>query len=122
MTPLGEIAQRWTLSYPVPIFVGAVPEGTAPPHVAVTEGMTTLERSISNVTCWRQTLVTLTAVAGTSVECGNLADYMELLYDRKSFGTIADMVMTMRSVVYMDTPTLTGNRGWVATLDFTIRY
>jgi len=122
MTPLGEIANRWSNSHPTPIFVGAVPEGTPPPHLALTENTTSQVRASSNVISWNQTAVTITAVASTSVEAGELADYMEMLFNGVSFGSVADMVMTMRSVSYMDTPTLTGNRGWVAMLDFSIKY
>jgi hypothetical protein len=122
MTPLGEIANRWSNSHPTPIFVGAVPEGTPPPHLALTENTTSQVRASGNVISWNQTAVTITAVASTSVEAGELGDYMEMLFNGVSFGSVADMVMTMRSVSYMDTPTLTGNRGWVAMLDFSIKY
>lgn len=122
MTPLGEIANRWSNSHPVPIFVGAVPEGTPPPHLALTENTTSQVRSSSNVINWNQTSVTITAVANTSVDAGELGDYMEQLFNGVSFGSVADMVMTMRTVNYTDTPTLTGNRGWVAMLDFSIRH
>ncbi len=56
------------------------------------------------------------------MESGQLADYADFLFNQQSFSTVADMVQTMRTTYFMDTPSLTGSRAWVTNIDYSIKY
>lgn len=122
MSFIADIASRWASNYPTPSYVGAVPEGVLPPYVVFTARDGRQERSSGNTINWRSTSVNFTAVADTSVESSNLADYAESLFNLKSFASVADMALTNRTSYYTDTPTLTGNRAWVTNIDFQIKH
>lgn len=122
MTPMADILNRWRNNNATPVFVGAAPEGQLPPYVVLSEQTTMQQRATQNVVCWNQTSVSFTAVASTSAESGQLADYADFLYNQKSFSSVADMTQTMRSVYFSDTPSLTGSRVWVTSVDYTIKH
>lgn len=122
MSFIADIANRWTVNHPAPCFVGSVPEGTLPPYVAFVVRDTRQERSMPNTINWRVSVVGFTAVANTSVEADDMANYAETLFNMKSFSSVADMTSAFRTTYYTDNPTLTANRAWVSSIEFSIRH
>lgn len=122
MSILADIVNRWKQNYPVAVWAGAAPEGTAPPYVVFTYASGSERRVSPRMVAWQEAVVSFTASGSTSVEAQQYAEDARTLFDMQSFGTVVDMVVTNRSLYYTDSPTLTGNRGWVAQLDFAIRH
>lgn len=122
MTPMKDILTRWRLNSPTVAFVGAAPEGQQPPYVVFAEQASTLQKAMPNVVLWTQTSVSFTAVGTTSTEASDLGDLADLVFNQKAFGPVADMVSTMRTTYFMDTPSLTGNRAWVTNIDYAIKH
>jgi hypothetical protein len=60
--------------------------------------------------------------AATSTDAEIAKEFARSLFNMKSFGDVADMVVTNRNTFYSDTPTLTGNRGWVTQIDFQVKH
>ena len=119
---MADILNRWRINNPTPAFVGAAPEGQEPPYCVFTEQTSMQQRAMPKLVCWTQTAVSFTAVGNTSMESGQLADYADFLFNQQSFSTVADMVQTMRTPYFMDTPSLTGSRAWVTNIDYSIKY
>jgi len=122
MSFIADIANRWTVNHPTPCFVGAAPEGTLLPYVVFMVRDTRQERSAKNTVNWNVSITGFTAVASTSVEADSLADYAESLFNLQSFASVADMALVYRTTFYTDSPTLTSNRAWVTTIDFSIKH
>lgn len=122
MTPMKDILTRWRLNSPTVAFVGAAPEGQQPPYVVFAEQTSMQQKAMPNVVLWTQTSVSFTAVGTTSTEASDLGDLADLVFNQKAFGPVADMVSTMRTTYFMDTPSLTGNRAWVTNIDYAIKH
>lgn len=122
MSFMGDIVTRWQSNSPIPAWAGAAPEGTEPPYAVFTEAGGSEERTSSNVVAWEQDVVTLTVTASTSTDASIAKAFARELFNMKSFGEVADMVVTNRNTFYSDTPTLTGSRGWVMQIDFQVKH
>lgn len=122
MSAFGDVVTRWSLNSAIPAFAGAAPEGTLPPFAVFNYVSGTEERCSRNTVAWQNAVVSLSVSALTSVDADQAAELARQLFNMQSFGEVADMVMTNRGLYYTDTPTLTGNRGWVAQLDFMIKH
>lgn len=122
MSAFGDIVTRWSVNSPIPAYAGAAPEGTAPPFVVFTYVSGSEERCSPNTVAWQNAVVSFIVSELTSVEADTAAEYARQLFNMKSFGEVADMVVTNRGLFFTDTPTLTGNRGWVAQLDFQVKH
>lgn len=122
MSFMGDIVSRWVSNSPIPAWSGAAPEGTNPPYAVFSQSGGSEERTSSNVVAWQSDVVTLSISASTSTDAEIAKDFARDLFNMKSFGDVADMVVTNRNTFYSDTPTLTGNRGWVTQIDFQVKH
>lgn len=122
MSFMGDIVTRWNANSPIPSWSGAAPEGTQPPYAVFTVSGGSEVRCSSNSVAWQNDIVTLSVSALTSTDAEIARDFARDLFNMKSFGDVADMVITNRNTFYSDTPTLTGNRGWVTQIDFQVRH
>lgn len=122
MSAISDISNRWSINSAVPCFIGAAINGTLPPYVVFTS-MGSLEvRSSPNVVNWTEETISFMVVTSTSVESNDLSMYALQLFNMKSFGSVADMRKNAGSTYYTDNPMLTGSKGWVGSIDFTIKY
>lgn len=122
MSILADIVTRWKQNYPVQVWAGSVPNNTSPPYVVFTYASGGERRVAPSTVAWQEAVISFTATANTSVDAEQFAEDARSLYDMKSFGAVADMIMTNRSLYYTDNPSLTSNRIWVSQLDFAIKH
>lgn len=122
MDVMRDIYNRWATNHPTPAWVGAAPEGTAPPYVVFAYQSGSEVRGCGRVVMYQEGLVSFLTSALTSTEANDLKKYAYALYNLQAFGSVMDMALTNQTSFYSDVPTLTGNRGWVAQIDFAIKH
>jgi hypothetical protein len=122
MSALGDIVTRWNTNSPIPAIAGAASEGTEPPFVVFVYVSGSEERCAPNTVAWQNSLISFIVSETSSVLAESATEFARQLFNMKSFGEVADMIVTNRGLFYTDTPTLTGNRGWVAQLDFQVKH
>lgn len=122
MIPFDDLAQRWQQFSGVPIYVGTTPEGTLPPYASLNVIQSNPNVLTGNTQSWTESLVQFAAVTETLSLSESLADTATTAFHLKTFAKVVDMTLLNRTTVYSDQPSLTGNKAWLATMEFRIRH
>jgi len=122
MTPLGELVNAWETVSKVPIFVGSAPEKTVLPYCTLNSVQSNPIVLAPRVLGWTEGLVQFNSAAIKLQEAEALAELARSTFRFFRGRQIADMVLLNEGNAYSRQPNLSGNRGWVATLEFRIRY
>lgn len=122
MIPFADLVQRWGQKSVVPVFVGSVPEGTLPPYASFNVVQSNIVPLNGSQSLWTETLIQFNAVTNTLADSEALAAVAIGAFNFQKFNSVVDMTLLNRTATYSESPTLTGNRVWTATLEFRIRH
>lgn len=122
MTPFAEVVAKWESVSNIPVFVGAAPEKTPLPYVVLNAVQSNPVILSPRVLAWTESLLQFNVCATKLEESEQVAQVAKnaFLFFRGSI--IADMVLMNDSPDYSKQPNLSGNRGWVTTMEYRIRY
>jgi len=102
------------------VFVGAAPEGTALPYATMNIAQSNPVTLSPRISAWTESLLMV------SVHDSKLTDVEEKLgtvgraFRFFNSSDVADMSLMNSAADYNKQPTLSGNRGWVGTLEYKV--
>ena len=120
--PFDSLVFRWQSVSQVPIFVGSAPEKTPLPYVTLNEVQSNdIVLSPSNAG-WTESLVQIDAVGGKLIDASDLSTTVKKAYQFYRDFKIADMTLLNSGTQYSRSPNISGNRGWISTSEYRIRF
>ncbi len=120
MFPYQTITTRFRVFVGIPVFVGAAPEGTALPYATMNVVQSNPVTLAPRISAWTESLLQM------SVHDSKLTDVEEKLgivgrtFRFFNSSDVADMSLMNSAADYSKQPTLSGNRGWVGTLEYKV--
>lgn len=120
--PFDLLVSRWQSFSQVPIFVGSAPEKTPLPYVTLNEVQSN-EIVISPPNAgWTESLVQIDVVGGKLIDASELSSTVKKAYQFYRDYKIADMTLLNTGTQYSRSPNISGNRGWISTSEYRIRF
>ncbi len=118
--PYQTITSQFGLSVGLPIFVGAAPEGTALAYATMNVVQSNPVVLAPRVSAWTESLLQVSLHGAKLTEVEFYLGLVIKTFRFYSSSDIADMVLMNSAADYNRQPTLSGNRGWVGTLEYKV--
>lgn len=120
--PFDALVARFQAFSKIPIYVGSAPEKTPIPYVTLNEVQSNVVVLSPPNAGWTESLVQVDAVGSKLIDASTIATVVQSAYQFYHDFKIADMVLMNSGTQYSRSPNISGNRGWISTLEYRIRF
>ena len=120
MFPYNAIMDRWNSRTRVPLFVGAAPEGTKEPYATMNVVQSNPVILAPRIAVWNESLLQVSLHAARLEDIELYAGPIRTGFRFYSSEEIADVILMNSGADYNKQPALSGNRGWVESMEFKI--
>jgi hypothetical protein len=120
MFPYQTITIQFRHSAGLPIFVGAAPEGTQLPYATMNIVQSNPVVLSPRISAWTESLLQISVHGSQLAEVEYNLDLVSKGFRFYNSADIAGMILMNSASDYNRQPTLSGNRGWVGTLEYKV--